>query len=127
MQTPSNEFLTPRHIDVQSVSPTRARITLEPLERGFGHTLGNALRRILLSSMSGAAVVPFQHVRRGDGGYTLKLWPALDHFPGTDATADTARIIAAIETMTRAAPEQYLWVHRRFKRQPGKDARALYD
>jgi len=57
MQTPSNEFLTPRHIDVQSVSPTRARITLEPLERGFGHTLGNALRRILLSSMSGAAVV----------------------------------------------------------------------
>ncbi|KXU39043.1 DNA-directed RNA polymerase subunit alpha [Ventosimonas gracilis] len=57
MQIPSNEFLTPRHIDVQSVSPTRARITLEPLERGFGHTLGNALRRILLSSMSGAAVV----------------------------------------------------------------------
>jgi len=57
MQIPSNEFLTPRHIDVQTVSPTRARITLEPLERGFGHTLGNALRRILLSSMSGAAVV----------------------------------------------------------------------
>jgi len=57
MQIPSNDFLTPRHIDVQSLSPTRARITLEPLERGFGHTLGNALRRILLSSMSGAAVV----------------------------------------------------------------------
>jgi DNA-directed RNA polymerase subunit alpha len=52
-----NEFLTPRHIDVQVVSPTRAKITLEPLERGFGHTLGNALRRILLSSMPGCAVV----------------------------------------------------------------------
>jgi len=50
------EFLTPRLIDVVELSDTRARITLEPLERGFGHTLGNALRRILLSSMPGAAV-----------------------------------------------------------------------
>ncbi len=57
MQSSVNEFLTPRHIDVQVVSSTRAKITLEPLERGFGHTLGNALRRILLSSMPGAAVV----------------------------------------------------------------------
>lgn len=57
MQISVNEFLTPRHIDVQVVSPTHAKITLEPLERGFGHTLGNALRRILLSSMPGCAVV----------------------------------------------------------------------
>lgn len=57
MQSSVNEFLTPRHIDVEMVSPTRAKITLEPLERGFGHTLGNALRRILLSSMPGCAVV----------------------------------------------------------------------
>lgn len=57
MQSSVNEFLTPRHIDVQVVSQTRAKITLEPLERGFGHTLGNALRRILLSSMPGCAVV----------------------------------------------------------------------
>ncbi|AEF20643.1 MULTISPECIES: DNA-directed RNA polymerase subunit alpha [Pseudomonadaceae] len=57
MQISVNEFLTPRHIDVQVVSQTRAKITLEPLERGFGHTLGNALRRILLSSMPGCAVV----------------------------------------------------------------------
>lgn len=57
MQSSVNEFLTPRHIDVQEISPTRAKITLEPLERGFGHTLGNALRRILLSSMPGCAVV----------------------------------------------------------------------
>lgn len=57
MQNSATEFLTPRHIDVEEISPTRAKITLEPLERGFGHTLGNALRRILLSSMSGCAVV----------------------------------------------------------------------
>ncbi len=56
MQSAVNEFLTPRHIDVNEVSPTRARVVLEPLERGFGHTLGNALRRILLSSMPGCAI-----------------------------------------------------------------------
>lgn len=57
MQTLASELLTPRHIDVQQISPTRAKVILEPLERGFGHTLGNALRRILLSSMPGCAIV----------------------------------------------------------------------
>jgi DNA-directed RNA polymerase subunit alpha len=52
-----NEFLKPRIVDVQAVSDKHARVTLEPLERGFGHTLGNALRRILLSSMPGTAIV----------------------------------------------------------------------
>jgi DNA-directed RNA polymerase subunit alpha len=51
-----NEFLKPRIVDVQAVNDKHARVTLEPLERGFGHTLGNALRRILLSSMPGAAI-----------------------------------------------------------------------
>jgi len=57
MQRSVNEFLTPRHIQVEQVSNTQAKVTLEPLERGFGHTLGAALRRILLSSMPGAAIV----------------------------------------------------------------------
>jgi len=51
------EFLKPRVVNVQAISERHAKISLEPLERGFGHTLGNALRRILLSSMPGAAVV----------------------------------------------------------------------
>ena len=51
-----NEFLKPRIVDVKFASDTHAVVTLEPLERGFGHTLGNALRRILLSSMPGCAV-----------------------------------------------------------------------
>jgi DNA-directed RNA polymerase subunit alpha len=50
------EFLKPRLVEIENVSDTRAKVTLEPLERGFGHTLGNALRRILLSSMPGCAV-----------------------------------------------------------------------
>ncbi|MDR1367684.1 MAG: DNA-directed RNA polymerase subunit alpha [Candidatus Accumulibacter sp.] len=51
----NNELLKPRIIDVQSVSPVHARVVMEPFERGYGHTLGNALRRILLSSMPGFA------------------------------------------------------------------------
>ena len=60
MAQSAKEFLTPRHIDVQEITPTRARVTLEPLERGFGHTLGNTLRRILLSSMPGCAITEVQ-------------------------------------------------------------------
>jgi DNA-directed RNA polymerase subunit alpha len=60
MAQSAKEFLTPRHIDVQEITQTRARVTLEPLERGFGHTLGNTLRRILLSSMPGSAITEVQ-------------------------------------------------------------------
>jgi DNA-directed RNA polymerase subunit alpha len=51
----TGELLKPRIVEVNSISPRQARITLEPFERGYGHTLGNALRRILLSSMQGYA------------------------------------------------------------------------
>ena len=51
----SNILLKPRIIDVQSTSPFHAKVVMEPFERGYGHTLGNALRRVLLSSMPGYA------------------------------------------------------------------------
>jgi DNA-directed RNA polymerase subunit alpha len=57
MTEPALNLLTPNTVDVKDVGHNVARITIEPLERGFGHTLGNALRRVLLSSMTGAAVV----------------------------------------------------------------------
>lgn len=50
-----SDFLKPRIIDVQRISATHAKVVMEPFERGYGHTLGNALRRILLSSMPGFA------------------------------------------------------------------------
>ena len=56
MQISVIDLLVPTEIQVENVSDTVSKVTLEPLERGFGHTLGNALRRILLSSMPGAAV-----------------------------------------------------------------------
>ena len=51
------ELLTPRQIKVENQGERKAKVVLEPFERGFGHTLGNSLRRILLSSMPGCAVV----------------------------------------------------------------------
>ncbi|CAL4325027.1 DNA-directed RNA polymerase subunit alpha [Buchnera aphidicola (Eriosoma grossulariae)] len=56
MKSSVNDFLKPRLVDIKQINTTHAKVTLEPLERGFGHTLGNALRRILLSSMPGCAV-----------------------------------------------------------------------
>ncbi len=55
-QDPTIEFLSPRLVEAKNIDDRHSRITIEPLERGFGHTLGNALRRILLSSMPGCAV-----------------------------------------------------------------------
>ena len=56
MQSSPTEYLKPRVVDVEVINPLRARITLEPMERGFGYTLGNALRRVLLSSIPGFAI-----------------------------------------------------------------------
>ena len=55
--SPENKFLMPRSIHVEEKGASESRVTLEPLDPGFGHTLGNALRRILLSSMPGSAIV----------------------------------------------------------------------
>lgn len=72
-----------------------------------------------LARLSGALVVPFFHRRRPDGrGYVLRLGAPLQDFPSTDAADDTARVNACIEQMVREAPEQYLWVHKRFKTRP---------
>ncbi len=60
MQEMLEQLLTPRLVDIKKINDFNSRVTLEPLERGFGHTLGNALRRILLSSMPGAAITEVQ-------------------------------------------------------------------
>ena len=56
MQESVHEFLKPRVVKVTPVNDLQAKVVIEPFERGFGHTLGNALRRILLSSMPGASI-----------------------------------------------------------------------
>ena len=76
-----------------------------------------------LTRLSGAAVIPFFHQRRDDGaGYAIRLEAPLENFPSSDVVTDTARVNAAIEVMVRAAPAQYLWVHKRFKSRPPGEA-----
>src|SRR5690349_23926864 len=56
MALSSTTVLRARGIGVERIGQNRAKVIVEPLERGYGHTLGNALRRILLSSIPGAAI-----------------------------------------------------------------------
>jgi KDO2-lipid IV(A) lauroyltransferase len=75
-----------------------------------------------LARLSGAAVIPFFHQRKPDGGYVLRLEAPLADFPGDDVTIDTARVNACVERMVRDAPAQYLWIHKRFKTRPVGEA-----
>ncbi|MCC6595531.1 MAG: LpxL/LpxP family Kdo(2)-lipid IV(A) lauroyl/palmitoleoyl acyltransferase [Rhodanobacteraceae bacterium] len=78
-----------------------------------------------LARLSGAAVIAFFHQRTAHG-YAIRLAPALADFPSADVVADTTRINACIEAMVRAAPSQYLWLHKRFKTRP-PTAAPVYD
>jgi KDO2-lipid IV(A) lauroyltransferase len=79
-----------------------------------------------LASVTGAAVVPFSSKRLENGqGYLLQLLPPLDNFPGKDVQRDTERVNKALEDQVRTMPEQYYWVHRRFKHRPPGEP-ALY-
>jgi len=88
----------------------------------FGRPAWSLTSTHQLARLSGAAVLPLFHERLPDGRYRIQVLPKLDDFPGTDATADTARVMAAIEAMVREVPSQYLWIHRRFKHQPDGSA-----
>jgi len=72
-----------------------------------------------LARLGNARVIPFFHRRLpGNAGYALRLGAPLEHLPSADVLDDTARVNACIEQMVREAPEQYLWVHKRFKTRP---------
>jgi len=69
-----------------------------------------------LARMTGAPVLPYFLQRLpGKGGYRAVIHPPLENFPSDDAVADTERFNHMIEAQVRLAPEQYLWIHRRFK------------
>ncbi len=92
----------------------------------FGVTAASITATSRLANMGGAAVVPFFQARLpGSNGYKLTLYPALENFPGESIEDDTRRINQLIEDRIRENPDQYLWVHRRFKTRPG-GSRSLY-
>lgn len=76
-----------------------------------------------LAALSGARVVPFTtSVLPGYRGYKLKIFDALAGYPSGDEKADALRMNAFLEKQVRAMPEQYYWVHRRFKHRPEGEA-----
>lgn len=89
----------------------------------FGVPAATITATAQLARMGRARVIPFTHFRREDGkGYEVKIYPPLDHFPTGDDQADAERINAFVEARVRECPEQYLWVHRRFKTRPPGEA-----
>jgi KDO2-lipid IV(A) lauroyltransferase len=85
----------------------------------FGIAAASITATSRLARISGAVVVPFFQTRLPDArGYQLTLYPPLENFPGESVEADTRRINRIIEARIREQPEQYLWVHRRFKTRP---------
>lgn len=72
-----------------------------------------------LAKITGAAVIPlFMRRTQDNKGYELHLMPALDAFPTEDSVQDTARYHALVEQEIIKSPQQYLWVHKRFKGRP---------
>ncbi|MGS2722969.1 LpxL/LpxP family Kdo(2)-lipid IV(A) lauroyl/palmitoleoyl acyltransferase [Porticoccus sp. GXU_MW_L64] len=85
----------------------------------FGQQAATVMATGRLAGKSGAAVMPFTHYRRTDGkGYDIHIYPPLDGFPTGDDLADASHINSLVEQYVRQHPEQYLWVHRRFKTRP---------
>lgn len=72
-----------------------------------------------LAKSSGAAMLPFYPQRKADGsGYILWILPPLENFPSGDDVADATAINSTIENIARDMPDQYMWVHKRFKTRP---------
>jgi KDO2-lipid IV(A) lauroyltransferase len=107
-------------------APDQARrLKLSALLPFFGVPSVTSTATARIAAMTGAAVVPYFGKRRADGSYLLTILPALENFPSADAEADAVRVNRLIEDAVRAAPEQYFWVHKRFKAR-GPDLPDVY-
>ena len=85
----------------------------------FGRPAATLTATARIAKASGAPVLPFRVERKAGGrAWRVVIEPALAEFPSGDELADAARINEVIERWARETPEQYLWVHRRFKTRP---------
>ncbi len=92
----------------------------------FGIPTATITASARLAKSSGAAVLPYYPERKADGsGYLLRIEPPLENFPSGDDLADATAINASIEKFVRKHPDQYMWVHKRFKTRPPGEA-AFY-
>lgn len=90
----------------------------------FKHQAWSLTSTHQIAKLSKSSVHPFFHMRMPDGSYHVEIAAALENYPSDDPVQDTARVMAIFEQMIRRCPEQYLWLHARFKRQP--DGKSLY-
>jgi len=92
----------------------------------FGHTAATVTALSRLAKMTNAVVLPYV-ARQLDSnkGYEARFYPPLENFPGVDVQADAERMNGLIESWVRENPEQYFWIHRRFKTRPGNE-KSLY-
>jgi len=92
----------------------------------FGVPAATIVSTARIARISQAAVIPLVfHRKKDNSGYHIEFRPALDNFPTNDIKADTQRINKTIESVIECAPEQYFWVHRRFKTRPSGE-KKLY-
>jgi KDO2-lipid IV(A) lauroyltransferase len=84
----------------------------------FGLPASSNVATSRLAKISRASVLPYFPARRSDDrGYIIKIWPAFENFPSSDAVADTRRFHEMIEAHVRKYPAQYLWAYKRFRRE----------
>ncbi|MEC9305836.1 MAG: lipid A biosynthesis acyltransferase, partial [Pseudomonadota bacterium] len=89
----------------------------------FGQQAATIRLTAKIARMTGAPVVPLMFHRNPDNRtYTIECLPAFEDFPCGDELADAARVNAFLERAIRKHPEQYLWLHRRFKTRPEGEA-----
>jgi KDO2-lipid IV(A) lauroyltransferase len=94
----------------------------------FGIPTGSITATSRIADRSGCAVVPFSHFRREkEPGYDIHFLPPLENFPSGDDLADATLVNSTIENEIRKHPDQYLWMHRRFKTRPDPDDPGFYD
>lgn len=84
----------------------------------FGVQAATIIATAKVAALGNAVVLPYSNYRNADGSYEVMIEPALEGFPSGDEVADATRINSVIERAIRRKPEQYLWVHRRFKTRP---------
>ncbi len=89
----------------------------------FGVPTATLVSTSRLARLSGAPVVPYCSERLpGSTGFLIRLMPALEGFPSGDDVADATRVNQVIEKQVKQVPEQYLWLHKRFKTRPEGEA-----
>ena len=85
----------------------------------FGHLASTQTVPSRIAKVTGAPIIPYISRRLDNAqGYELEFYPPLENFPGDSLEEDATRINKILEELIRKAPEQYLWMHRRFKTRP---------